>query len=60
MRDEIFDRGYQDGRNELHAGLGRFFTRVANGAITAFETMHRIEWSAPWDRNSKKDCAGLA
>jgi hypothetical protein len=60
MRDEIYDRGYQDGRSELNDGLDRLFTRIANGVTTTFEVMHRVEWSAPWKRSAKDDCAGLA
>ena len=28
MIDEIFDRQYQSGRNELNAGLDRLFTKI--------------------------------
>ena len=48
MVDEIYDRHYQDGRNELNAAisdlLGRFGTAVGN----AFRVLNRIEYSAPW------------
>lgn len=60
MRDEIYDRGYQDGRNALHDGLDRLFTRIASEVNTTFDAIHRVEWSAPWKRNPKDDCAGLA
>lgn len=60
MRDEIFDRGYQDGRSALNDGLDGLFTRMANGLAATFEAIHRTEWSAPWKHNRKDDCAGLA
>lgn len=48
MVDEIFDRHYQAGRNELNAAIldlaGRFGTAFGN----AFSVLNRIEYSAPW------------
>jgi hypothetical protein len=52
MRDEIFDRTYQAGRADLHAGLDRAFTRVGSTLGKSLQVLHRIEWSAPWHRNS--------
>ena len=60
MRDEIYDRGYQDGRNALHDGMDRLFGRIARGAAVTFEAIHRVEWSAPWKRTSRDDYAGIA
>ena len=60
MRDEIYDRGYQAGRSDLNEGLDRLFARVADGVAATFDAIHRTEWSAPWKRASKDDCAGLA
>ncbi len=48
MVDEIFDRGYQDGRAELHAGLDRAFAGIGRAVADTFAVLHRIEWSAPW------------
>ena len=48
MVDEIFDRHYQAGRNELNAAIldlaGRFGTACGN----ALSVLNRIEYSAPW------------
>jgi hypothetical protein len=60
MRDEIFDRSYQTGREELHAGIDRLFGRIAEGVRVTFDAIHRVEWSAPWQKDPKKDCTGLA
>lgn len=48
MRDELYDRDYQAGRNELHDGIDRLVRRVADFLRVTFEAMHRIEWSALW------------
>jgi hypothetical protein len=60
MRDEIYDRGYQAGRHELHAGIDRALSRLGTAVLTTFEAIHRVEFSAPWKRTSKKDCTGIA
>lgn len=53
MVDEIFDRTYQDGRAELNAGIDRAVRRVGSTLGKSLVALHRIEWSAPWARNSK-------
>ena len=58
MRDQIYDRGYQDGRDDLNQGLDRMFARFVNGVTATFDAIHRVEWSAPW--KSRSDRAGLA
>ena len=50
MIDEIFDRGYQSGRAELHAGIDRAVHGLAQTIGKSLKTLHRIEWSAPWKR----------
>ena len=54
MRDELFDRDYQIGRADLHRGIDGLVRKAAS----AFEALHRIEWSAPWDQ--KRDRTGVA
>jgi len=48
MIDEMFDRSYQAGRDQLNgtilSGLSRLGTAVAN----AFSVLNRIEYDAPW------------
>jgi hypothetical protein len=48
MVDEMFDRDYQSGRAELNDGIDRGVAKFTAGIRAAFETMHRIQWSAPW------------
>jgi hypothetical protein len=58
MRDEIFDRDYQAGRDALHDGIDRLVAKTAAtfGAIAA------IQFDAPWKRSGSRtrDRAGLA
>lgn len=61
MIDEIFDRQYQAGRADLHAGVDRALSAIGREIGQSFDALHRIQWSAPWARAaSKKDRAGLA
>ena len=61
MIDEIFDRQYQAGRNELNAGLDRAFSAIGREVRKSLAAVHRFEWSAPWARKpATKDGAGLA
>jgi hypothetical protein len=64
MVDEIFDRQYQSGRADLHAGLDRAFAALGRSIIGGFEALNRIQFAAPWASArravAKKDRAGLA
>ena len=53
MMDEIFDRNYQAGRADLHAGLDRAFASIGNGLGNSLKVLHHIEWSAPWASKKK-------
>lgn len=53
MVDEIYDRNYQAGRAELNAGIDRAVHRLGGTLGKSLAVLHRIEWSAPWARNSK-------
>lgn len=57
MVDEIYDRTYQAGRADLHAGIDRAVHRIgaAVGSTIgkSLAVLHRFEWSAPWASNSK-------
>ena len=56
MRDELYDRDYQDGRAALHGGIDRFVRSVAEGLAL----LHRMQWSAPWKDDRRGNRAGLA
>lgn len=48
MVDEIYDRHYQAGRNELNAAISELFSRLGAAIGNTFEVLNRIEYSAPW------------
>jgi hypothetical protein len=48
MVDEIFDRQYQAGRNQLNASLANGLGRLRRAIVNAFEVLVRIEYQAPW------------
>jgi len=50
MIDEIFDRNYQEGREQLNASLAGIGRTVGE----SLKVLHHIEWSAPWASKSKK------
>ena len=44
MRDEIFDRDYQAGRDALHDGIDRLIA----GMGRSLRVLHSIQFDAPW------------
>jgi hypothetical protein len=61
MRDELFDRDYQHGREALNAGIDRLLLRTAAFLHRTAEARHRVEWSAPWkDAVRRSRRSGLA
>jgi len=48
MRDEMFDRDYQAGREALNDGIDR----LVAGISETFRLMTAIQFSAPWQRNT--------
>ena len=48
MMDEIFDRGYQAGRAELHDGIDRLIRKVRNAIVPSLAALHHVEWDSPW------------
>ena len=62
MMDEIFDRQFQAGRAALNAGLDRGFERLGGSLMSAFETLNRIQFAAPWatSRRPTKRGPGMA
>jgi hypothetical protein len=56
MMDEIYDRGYQAGRAELHNGIDRLVAKAGNAFRTigrGLAELNRLEWAAPWDSTPK-------
>ena len=54
MMDEMFDRNYQAGRADLNAGIDRALAKVRESLGDNLKFLHRIEWSAPWQREAKR------
>ncbi len=48
MRDEIYDREYQAGRADLHAGIDRAVLAIGRGLAATFNAIHDVQFSAPW------------
>lgn len=44
MRDELFDRDYQEGREAMNDGIDRLLHRIMDG----FRTLTAIQFAAPW------------
>ena len=54
MMDEIFDRGYQAGRAELHNGIDALARKVRDAVAPALSAIHHFEWDAPWNVSRDK------
>ena len=52
MRDEIFDREYQQGRDALNDGIDRAVARIARFITTTGRAIHKFEFDAPWQRST--------
>lgn len=48
MRDEIYDRDYQAGRDALHDGIDRLIAGIGE----TFRAVAAIQFDAPWQRNA--------
>lgn len=57
MVDEIYDRSYREGRADLNASLAGAFVSLGRMIGDSFRVLHRIEWSAPWERTN--NCSRL-
>ena len=54
MRDEIYDREYQAGRDALHDGIDRLLAGIGQ----TFRVMNEIQFSSPWARGGSRRPAG--
>ena len=48
MIDEIYDRHYQSGRDQLNAAILDGLARLKGAVGNAFLVLNRIEYDAPW------------
>jgi hypothetical protein len=54
MVDEIFDRQYQAGRDQLNSAISQAFGRMGHAIGNSFKVLNRIEYSAPWSTQPKR------
>ena len=54
MIDEIYDRIYQAGRDQLNAALAAGLRNLGRAVNNAFEVLNRIEYEAPWTARAKR------
>jgi len=54
MIDEIYDRNYQAGREQLNAALAAGFRKLGRAVNNAFEVLNRIEYEAPWAAGTRR------
>ena len=50
MRDEIFDRDYQAGRDALHDGIDRLVAGIGQ----TFRVLAAIQFNAPWKNDADR------
>jgi hypothetical protein len=50
MRDELFDRDYQNGRVPFHAAIDHALGLFARQLWLGFARLNRLQWRAPWQR----------
>ena len=48
MIDEIYDRHYREGRDQLNAAVAQGLGRFSRAIQDAFEVLVGIEYSEPW------------
>lgn len=54
MIDEIYDRHYQSGRDQLNAAITTGLTRLGRSVGIAFAVLNRIEYEAPWNAKARR------
>ena len=53
MRDELYDRNYQDGRDALHGGIDRLVAGIGR----TLKVLNSIQVDAPWKHGSGQGSA---
>lgn len=53
MRDEIFDRDYQAGRDALNGGIDRLIASIGR----TLKILHSIQFDAPWKHDATEGSA---
>ena len=55
MRDEIFDREYQQGREAMNQGIDRLLLAIGRFVTTTGRAIHAFEFDAPWQRAEPRE-----
>lgn len=54
MIDEIYDRHYQSGRDQLNTAIVAGLARLGRSVGNAFLVLNRIEYDAPWKARTQR------
>lgn len=54
MRDEMFHRDYDQGRDALNDGIDRLLAWLRTAIIQPFTVLENIQFDAPWQRLARK------
>jgi len=54
MVDELYDRQYQAGRQQLHASIADALGRFGHAVSNAFEVLVKIEYQSPWTSKPRR------
>lgn len=54
MIDEIYDRDYQSGRDQLNNAIISGLARLVRSVGNAFSVLNRIEYDAPWKAKAQR------
>jgi hypothetical protein len=54
MFDEIYDRNYQQSRDQMNRGIDRAIAHVSRTVMGAFGALERIQYSSPWARKARR------
>jgi hypothetical protein len=48
MFDEIFDRNYQQSRDQMDRRIDGVVTRLSRTVMSAFGALQKVQYSSPW------------
>ena len=54
MFDEIYDRNYQQSRDQLNKRIDGAIAHISRTVMGAFGALERIQYSSPWARKARR------
>ena len=54
MFDEIFDRNYQQSRDQMNRNIDGAIAHLARTVMGAFGALEKIHYSSPWTRKTRR------